>query len=51
MIRSWGTLVCVQPNGEQLRLEAWVYRDYLYGRLDDPLLRAPIVNAVRMYWW
>lgn len=51
MIHVSGVLVCVQRNGEHIRVEAWVYDAYLRGALNDPMLTNPIRNAVRLFWW
>jgi hypothetical protein len=29
------SIVAVQPNGERLPVEYWVYREWLYGRLNS----------------
>ena len=39
----------VQPNGERIRLERWVYTAYLHGALTDLALLRPIRNAVRSW--
>jgi len=46
----YGILVAVQPNGEHLRYEAWVYAAWIHGQLTDPFLSRGLFNAVRTYW-
>ena len=39
----------VLPNGERLRLEAWVYREWVHNRsrFFDPVLGEQLATAVR----
>jgi len=41
-------VTAIQPNGERLRYERWVYKRWLSGVLFDPFLRRGLDNAVRI---
>ena len=43
-------LIAVQPNGERIRIERWIYVGYLHGTVIDPFLINPIRWAKRLYW-
>lgn len=42
-------VVAVQPNGEHLRYERWVYDCWLEGNLNDTLLTRGLRNAIGIY--
>lgn len=43
-------LIAVQPNGERLRYERWVYESWRFGMLNDPMLTQGLDDAVNCYW-
>lgn len=47
------TLACIQPNGEQLPVEEWVYHGVRNGTVTDPMLVRIVLGAVevRPFGW
>ena len=43
-------MVAVQPNGEYLRYERWVYIAWLHGTIQDTAITRGLETAVRLYW-
>ena len=46
-------LACIQPNGERLPVEEWVYRGVIDGTVTDPVLARIVRGAVevRPFGW
>ena len=43
-----GTCDCYQRDGSILKVEKWVYEAWVRNTLKDPLLTAPLYNAVKI---
>lgn len=44
--------VALQPNGERILVERWVWEMWRRGAITDPLLLAPLRNAISVYgYW
>ena len=41
-------MTCIQPNGERLPVERWVYYGFMNGTVVDPLLVMVVKNAVEI---
>ena len=42
------TGVAIQPNGEHLLFERWVYELWVSGYLTDPFLSYPFTHAIQI---
>lgn len=40
--------ICIQPNGERIPIERWLYQAWLHGAYYDPEVTKYIRNAVRV---
>lgn len=42
-------IIALQPNGERLRYEWWVYWMWIRGEINDPFLAKGLNNAVALH--